>query len=100
MKFCIYASLSLPPGTQLLKLQNLELFAKQSTIEKRMPTVQKYEFLPLLSSMLFAVPRVKASISELCQELWSVIAWPSIDLALSKLLDPGDKAVERLKNFF
>lgn len=46
--------------------------------------------------MLFAVSRVKASISELCQEPWSVIAWPNIDLALSKLLNPGDKSVERL----
>lgn len=46
--------------------------------------------------MLFAVSRVKASISELCQEPWSVIAWPSIDLALSKLLNPGDKSLERL----
>jgi len=61
-----------------------------------MPMVQNYEFLLLLSSMLFAVSRVKASISELCQEPWSVIAWPSIDLALSKLLNPGDKSVERL----
>lgn len=67
-----------------------------STVEKWMSMVQKYEFLPLLSSMLFAVSRVKASISELCQEPWSVIAWPSIDLALRKLLYPGDKSVERL----